>query len=377
MIINPDQIDQPIHKKYNINQKLGRGAYGVVWKATDKKNGAIVALKKIFMAFQNETDAQRTFREIMFLQELNHHENIIKLINVIKAENNIDIYLVFEYMETDLHTVIEAEILEDIHKQYIIYQLLRALKYLHTGNLIHRDVKPSNLLLNSNCCLKLGDFGLARSLDQCTNEKGPNIVLTDYIATRWYRAPEIILGSRKYSKSVDMWSSGCILGELLKGKPLFPGSSMVNQLDRILEITGKISAKDLESIESPFAKHIYLNIRLPKTKRMIELIPGASKDAIDMSIKLLQFNPEKRITVESALNHPYMEKFHNPQNEPSCSRIISIPVDDNTKLNISGYRNKLYQEIFKRKIELKKKMKTSKRLQELSLDHHWDPMVNK
>merc|ERR1712176_196629 len=155
----------------------------------------------------------------------------------------------------DLHTVIEAEILEDIHKQYIIYQLLRALKYLHTGNLIHRDVKPSNLLLNSNCCLKLGDFGLARSLDQSITEKGPSIVLTDYVATRWYRAPEIILGSRKYSKSVDMWSCGCILGELLKGKPLFPGSSM---------ITGKISAKDLESIESPFAKHVYFNIRLPK-----------------------------------------------------------------------------------------------------------------
>lgn len=127
-------------------------------------------------------------------------------------------------METDLHAVIRANILEDIHKQYIMYQLFKALKYMHTGEVLHRDIKPSNLLLNSECQVKLADFGLARSIAQ-TDPDAANPVLTDYVATRWYRAPEILLGSTRYTRGVDMWSCGCILGELLGGKPVFPGSS--------------------------------------------------------------------------------------------------------------------------------------------------------
>lgn len=123
----------------------------------------------------------------MFLQELNGHDNIIRLLNIIKAENNKDLYLVFDFMETDLHVVIRAGILEEIHKKYIVYQLVKALKYMHSGDLIHRDLKPSNLLLNSECHAKVADFGLARSLN-CPKDAGdPN--LTEYVATRWYRAP--------------------------------------------------------------------------------------------------------------------------------------------------------------------------------------------
>ncbi|KAF4732437.1 hypothetical protein FOZ62_012385, partial [Perkinsus olseni] len=162
----------------------------------------VVALKKCFDAFQNATDAQRTFREIMFLQELNGHENIIRLLNVLKADNDQDIYIVCDYMESDLHAVIRANILEDIHKQ--------ALKYMHTGQMLHRDIKPSNILLNSDCQVKVCDFGLARSVVQM-QDAGSNPVLTDYVATRWYRAPEILLGSTSYTKGVDMWSVGCIL----------------------------------------------------------------------------------------------------------------------------------------------------------------------
>ena len=145
-------------------KQLGKGAYGIVWKAIDRKTNDKVALKKIFDAFQNATDAQRTFREIMYLQGLTGHENIIRLQNVLKAENDKDIYLVFDYMETDLHAVIRANILEPVHKQFIVYQCLKALLYCHSGGLIHRDLKPSNLLLNEECLLKVADFGLARSL---------------------------------------------------------------------------------------------------------------------------------------------------------------------------------------------------------------------
>lgn len=150
-----EDIDNHVLRKYEITQKIGRGAYGIVWKAVDKRTRETVALKKIFDAFQNATDAQRTFREIMFLQEMNNHENIVRLLNVLKADNDVDIYLAFEYMETDLHAVIRAGILEGIHKQYIIYQLLRSLLFMHSGQLLHRDMKPSNVLLNSECQVKV------------------------------------------------------------------------------------------------------------------------------------------------------------------------------------------------------------------------------
>ena len=313
-------------RKYEVIQKLGKGAYGIVWRAMDKKTREVVALKKIFDAFQNSTDAQRTFREIMFLQvrrpsgtlrltrashtlnlapawqpcaarayrlrlgpsalhlctsahlhictsaplhpcrarvqEMTGHEHIVTLVNCLKADNDRDIYLVFEIMETDLHAAIRANILQDIHKQYITWQTLKSLKYMHSAELLHRDMKPSNLLLNSDCLMKVADFGLARSLAEIKSGTGEGAtVLTDYVATRWYvhtpqillrsgspyygytyhgytyhgytyhgypcryRAPEILLGSTTYHLGVDMWSVGCIMAEMLCGQPVFPGSS--------------------------------------------------------------------------------------------------------------------------------------------------------
>jgi len=148
-------------------------------------------------------------------------------------------------METDLHAVIRANILEEIHKQYVIYQLLRSLLFMHSAGLLHRDIKPSNLLLNSDCHVRVCDFGLCRSIAGV--EASSSAMLTDYVATRWYRAPEILLGSTKYGAGVDMWAVGCILGEMVNGKPVFPGSSTMNQLDRILEVTGEPHAKGAQS----------------------------------------------------------------------------------------------------------------------------------
>lgn len=331
-------------------------AYGIVWKAIDKKNNQTVALKKIFDAFQNATDAQRTFREIMFLQELNNHDNIIKLLNVVKAENDRDIYLTFEYMETDLHAVIRGGILQEIHKQYIMYQIFRSLKYMHSAQLLHRDIKPSNVLLNSDCHVKMADFGLARSIAQLHSEEG-NPVLTDYVATRWYRAPEILLSSCRYTTGVDMWACGCILGELIHGKPIFPGSSTMNQLDRILEVTGRPSAEDIQSIESPFAATMVASMKAPETPRLEAKFPSASPEALDLLSKLMHFNPEKRISAEEALQHPYCVQFYNPDDEPVAGRTITIPIDDNTKYSISQYRDRLYLEIVKKKKEIRKRMK--------------------
>jgi mitogen-activated protein kinase 15 len=353
---NNEEIDQHILDRFDILQKLGKGAYGIVWKVEDKESHEILALKKIFGAFQNATDAQRTFREIIFLQELADHENIITLLDVMKADNDKDIYLLFEYMETDLHAVIRANILEDIHKRFIIYQLLKAIKYMHSGEVIHRDMKPSNLLLNSECLVKVADFGLARSIEFNEKETARHPVLTDYVATRWYRAPEILLGSTDYTKGVDLWSVGCILGELLGGKPMFPGTSTMNQLDRIIEITGRPSAEDIEAINSPFAATMLESLPETQPRSLSSMFPNAPDDALDILSKLLQFNPNKRITAAQALEHPYLDQFHNPEEEIVCEHPIQIPISDNKKLSVAAYRDELYNSVIKvNQAEVKKK----------------------
>lgn len=352
-------VEAQVTRKYELSQKLGKGAYGVVWKALDRRTREIVALKKIFDAFQDATDAQRTFREIMFLQELNDHDNIIRLLNVLKAENDRDIYLVFEYMETDLQAVVRANILQDIHKQYVCYQLLRALKYMHSGELLHRDIKPSNLLLNSECQVKLADFGLARSVAQLHTENSDQTspVLTDYVATRWYRAPEILLGSGKYTYGVDMWSTACILSEMLSGKPMFPGSSTMNQIDRIVAVVGNPSRSDLKAVNSPNAESILESMPQTSSYTLRQALPHAPADAIDLLSKLFKFNPYNRLSAEEALKHAYVAQFHSEKDEPSLERTVTIPIDDNSKFNMLEYREKLYGEIVRRKRELRQRMR--------------------
>lgn len=349
-----EEVEQHILERYDLIQKLGKGAYGIVWKALDKKYKQIVAVKKVFDAFHNATDAQRTYREVIFLQELNGHENIIRLRNIIKAENNKDLYLVFDHMEADLHHVIRANILEEIHKQYVVYQLLKSLKYMHSAGLIHRDLKPSNILINSDCQIKLADFGLARSV--ASTGEDTNIKLTDYVATRWYRAPEILLGSTKYSKAVDMWSVGCILGELIVGKAIFQGTSTLNQIEKVLELIGKPKAEDIESVESPHAATILSSINVTKKKSFQSFFANASELALDFLRKLLVFNPNQRLTIEEALQHKYLEQFSSPEEEIVCDHIIEIPMDDNTKFSVKEYRDAIYSDISRKKKEQRKKM---------------------
>jgi mitogen-activated protein kinase 15 len=355
-----DEIDRHVLRRYETVQKLGKGAYGIVWKANDKKRRPasghphVVALKKIFDAFQNATDAQRTFREIEFLQEMNGQDNIIQLLDVLKADNDKDIYLVFEFMETDLHASIRANILQDIHKQYIIWQLLKAIKFMHSANLLHRDIKPSNLLLNSDCTVKVCDFGLARSATQkmgSTSDDAEPVALTDYVATRWYRAPEILLGARDYGFAVDMWAVGCILGEMINGKPIVPGSSTINQIEKIVELSGVPSDAELDAISS-FAKTMFSSLSTRASaapdevrRRFQATFRNATPDALDLLLKLLAFNPQQRPSAEAALGHAYVAQFHNPMLEMTASFKVKPSTDDNTKMTTAHYRNELYQQI--------------------------------
>ncbi|KPJ07738.1 Putative serine/threonine-protein kinase C05D10.2 [Papilio machaon] len=344
---NMSEIDEHILKRFEIKKRLGKGAYGIVWKATDKKTKDVVAIKKIFDAFRNQTDAQRTFREIIFLQSFRNHPNIVKLHSIHKALNNRDIYLGFEYMETDLHNVIKrGNILKDIHKRYIMYQMLKATKYIHSGNVIHRDQKPSNVLIDSACRVKLADFGLARSVSSVYSggEEGADPCLTDYVATRWYRAPEILIASKNYTKGIDMWSLGCILGEMLTGSPLFPGTSTVNQIERIMSALPRPSMEDITSVCSGYGSSL-IREQASSTSggaSLVSLLSCAPRDAADLVHRLLVFNPAKRLSAEKALDHEYVAKFHRERDEPTLPSDVLLPLRDDKQMSVDDYRNKLY-----------------------------------
>ncbi|XP_047337750.1 mitogen-activated protein kinase homolog NTF6-like [Impatiens glandulifera] len=295
-------------------QPIGRGAYGVVCSARNSETKEEVAIKKIGNAFENRIDAKRTLREIKLLCHMDH-ENIIKIKDIIRPpekESFNDVYIVYELMDTDLHQIINStQVLTEDHCQYFLYQILRGLKYIHSANVLHRDLKPSNLLLSSNCDLRICDFGLART----TSESD---YMTEYVVTRWYRAPELLLNCSEYTAAIDIWSVGCILMEILNREPLFPGKDYVQQLVLIIQLLGSPEEEDLGFLRSENAKK-YVK-QLPKFPKwtFAEKFPDLSPEAMDLVDKMLVFDPSKRITVEEALNHPYLSSLHEINEEPTC-----------------------------------------------------------
>ena len=186
-----------------------------------------------------------------------------------------------------MHRVIRTQDLSDDHAQYFIYQTLRALKALHSADVIHRDLKPSNLLLNANCDLKVCDFGLARSVRTAEPSGTETGFMTEYVATRWYRAPEIMLSFKMYTKAIDVWAVGCILAELLNGRPLFPGRDYGHQLDLILDVIGTPTLEEFYGITSRRSRDYIRALPIRKRRPFTALFPSASPDAIDFLQKTL------------------------------------------------------------------------------------------
>ncbi|XP_070780114.1 mitogen-activated protein kinase 3 [Enoplosus armatus] len=314
--------------RYTNLSYIGEGAYGMVCSAMDNVTSQRVAIKKI-SPFEHQTYCQRTLREIKILLRF-HHENIIGINDILRArhiDNMRDVYIVQTLMETDLYKLLKTQKLSNDHVCYFLYQILRGLKYIHSANVLHRDLKPSNLLINTTCDLKICDFGLARIADPEHDHTG---FLTEYVATRWYRAPEIMLNSKGYSKSIDIWSVGCILAEMLSNKPIFPGKHYLDQLNHILNIIGSPSADDLNCIINMKARN-YLQALPEKPKVPFEKIyPKADSKALDLLSRMLTFNPIKRISVEEALAHPYLEQYYDPTDEPVAEEpfTFSMELDD-------------------------------------------------
>ena len=346
-----EAVEKHVLTRYELAQRLGKGAFGIVWKVIEKKSRKLKALKKCYDAFRSSEDGQATYREVMYLTEMAGHDNIVRLQQVIKGENNRDVYLVFDYMETDLYSLIRADemhgILQNVHKKYLIYQLLKAVKYVHSADLIHRDIKPANILVNRDCHLRLCDFGMARSI---ALPEGPAPTLTDYTATRWYRAPEVLLGGVHYDKGVDIWATGCVLAELFLHKPLFPGQSTMGQIEKIIQLSGRPIAADVEAMNSPYASTMLEALPPTRPISLNELLPDASAESLDFVSQCVTFSPLKRTNVHNALRHPYVAEFHDPEDEPSFEGgAIRLETDDNTLLKPAEYRQKLYAEIERRR----------------------------
>merc|ERR1711894_176726 len=208
-----------------------------------------MAIKKLARPFQSAIHAKRTYRELRMLKHMKH-ENIIGLLYVFTPsadlQNFNDVYLVTHLMGADLNNIVKTQKLSDEHVQFLVYQMFRGLKYVHSAGIIHRDLKPSNIAVNEDCELKILDFGLARH--ECDE-------MTGYVATRWYRAPEIMLNWMHYNQTVDLWSVGCIMAEMLTGKTLFPGTDHIDQLTRILTLCGTPNEDTLNKITSEEARN--------------------------------------------------------------------------------------------------------------------------
>ncbi|KAK6164213.1 hypothetical protein DH2020_001077 [Rehmannia glutinosa] len=315
-----------VDKKYVPMKPIGRGSYGVVCSSINKKTNEKVAIKKIMDVFENRVSAIRTLREMTLLRSIKH-ENIVQLKEVMMPTNwrgFKELYMVYELMDTDLQQLIRSpQPMSNDHCRFFIFQVLRGLKYLHSANILHRDLKPANLLVNANCELKICDFGLART----GSDNGE--MMTEYVVTRWYRAPEILLSCNNYGPSVDIWSVGCILAEILGRKPIFPGTSSLHQLKLIVSVLGTQSeAHHLQFIDNPMAK-MFVQSLISQGIDFTRLYPKADPLAIDLLRKLLVFDPSKRITATEALCHPYISSLYDPSCSPQAECGLKGDVDEN------------------------------------------------
>lgn len=300
---------------------IGSGAYGVVISAKNTQTTKTVAIKNIQRAFDDLTDAKRIVREIKLMRHLNHKcvlgvDDILEPVALSKFE---DVYIVSELMATDLHRVIYSRhALSEEHIAFFMYQMLCAMKYVHSANVIHRDLKPSNILVNANCELKICDFGLARGIFP-----EEELELTEYVVTRWYRAPEIMLGCMKYTKEVDVWSMGCIFAEMMSRKPLFPGQDYIDQLHLIMNALGAPSDQELYFLTNARARK-FMNTEFHKrgpgpVKPLSQLFSDSAPDALDLLEKMLVIDPNKRISIDDALAHPYLASIRNPEDETTAT----------------------------------------------------------
>ncbi|XP_072311151.1 mitogen-activated protein kinase 12b isoform X2 [Eucyclogobius newberryi] len=326
-----------VPERYRDLKQIGTGAYGTVCSAWDRRSGAQVAIKKLHRPFQSKLFAKRAYRELRLLKHMKH-ENVIGLLDVFTAEILLDrfkdFYLVMPYMGTDLGKLMKLERLTEDRVQFLVYQMLRGLKYIHSAGIVHRDLKPGNLAINPDCELKILDFGLARQADT---------EMTGYVVTRWYRAPEVILNWMHYTQTVDIWSAGCIMAEMLLGKPLFKGNDHLDQLKEIMKITGTPTPEFVTKLQSQDARSYLRSIPKVLKKDLRTIFSKASPNAVSVLEKMLLLDPEERVSAAESLELPFFSEFRDTDEETEA-----LPYDqtmDNTDLPLEQWKRHTFTEI--------------------------------
>ncbi|XP_029465612.1 cyclin-dependent kinase 1 [Rhinatrema bivittatum] len=281
-------------------EKIGEGTYGVVYKGRHKITGQVVAMKKIRLENEEEGVPSTAIREISLLKEL-QHPNIVCLQDVLMQDSRL--YLIFEFLSMDLKKYLDSipsdQFMDPMLVKSYLYQILQGIVFCHSRRVLHRDLKPQNLLIDSKGVIKLADFGLARAFGI------PVRVYTHEVVTLWYRAPEVLLGSVRYSTPVDMWSIGTIFAEMATKKPLFHGDSEIDQLFRIFRALGTPNndiwpdVESLQDYKNTFPKW--------KTGSLSSHVKNIDEDGLDLLTKMLIYDPIKRISAKHALNHQFFD----------------------------------------------------------------------
>lgn len=278
---------------------IGEGTYGVVYKARDRKTQQVVALKRIRLELEDEGIPSTALREVSLLKSLKH-DNVVDLLNCVQSDGKL--YLVFEFLDKDLKKYMDTTSgpLEPALVKSYLHQTLLGLAFCHARGVMHRDLKPQNLLVNAAGEIKLADFGLARAYSI------PIRVLTHEVVTLWYRAPEILLGSKTYAPPVDIWSMGVIFVEMLTKRPLFPGDSEIDQIFKIFKMKGTpTNAVWPKVTELPDFKSVFPAWPQRSIASVLNLEARIGVDGVDLLEKMCAYNPADRISAKEALTHPY------------------------------------------------------------------------
>ncbi|XP_069608783.1 mitogen-activated protein kinase 8 isoform X3 [Dendrobates tinctorius] len=337
-------------KRYQNLKPIGSGAQGIVCAAYDTVLERHVAIKKLSRPFQNQTHAKRAYRELVLMKCVNH-KNIIGLLNVFTPQKSLeefqDLYIVMELMDANLCQVIQME-LDHERMSYLLYQMLCGIKHLHSAGIIHRDLKPSNIVVKSDCTLKILDFGLARTA-------GTSFMMTPYVVTRYYRAPEVILGMG-YKENVDIWSVGCILGEMIKGGVLFPGSDHIDQWNKVIEQLGTPCPEFMKKLQPTVRTYVenrpkYAGYSFEKLFPDV-LFPADSEhnklkasQARDLLSKMLVIDASKRISVDEALLHPYINVWYDSLEAEAPPPKIPDKQLDEREHTIEEWKELIYKEV--------------------------------